>query len=65
MKNLKQLKRVNNMKPYDRGVLDFRRGNIDNPFNNGTVRYREWQRGFNSAYFKQQDKFSYPRKDAA
>jgi hypothetical protein len=40
------------MKPFNRGVLDFKRGHIVNPFNTGTQRYRDWEYGFNKAYYE-------------
>ena len=36
---------------FQRGYEDFKRGQIDNPFHNETMQYREWDRGFNKAYF--------------
>lgn len=35
---------------YDRGVNGFIR-NRTNPFNKDTHSYREWERGYNAAYF--------------
>lgn len=40
------------MKPDRKGYKDFYSGNVSNPFNEGTYRGREWQRGFNVAYFE-------------
>ena len=36
---------------YNKGYRDFRNGNLDNPFRKGTLFSKEWQRGFNAAYF--------------
>ena len=36
---------------YTRGASDFKVGNIENPFHTHTMQYREWERGFNKAYF--------------
>jgi len=37
----------------ERGYKDFRQGRISNPFPSDTMQYREWERGFNKAYFDQ------------
>lgn len=39
------------MKPFDEGVRAFQRGNLVNPYNPDTSRYRDWEFGFNTAYF--------------
>lgn len=39
------------MKPFNEGKKDFKVGQLVNPYNPDTTRYREWERGFNSAYF--------------
>ena len=39
------------MKPYDKGFEDFHLGNIENPFRSGTSPHRDWECGFNKAYF--------------
>jgi len=36
---------------YKRGADDFHRGRVANPFHKDTMQYREWERGFNKAYF--------------
>ena len=36
---------------YKRGSEDFQRGRVANPFHKDTMQYREWERGFNKAYF--------------
>ena len=53
---------------YERGLNAFRGNqyirNVDgikiiateNPYNSNTMQYREWQRGYNFAYFKQLEK---------
>ena len=41
------------MKTNEKGYKDFYSGNIDNPYNNNTYRYKESQRGFDKAYFEQ------------
>tara|TARA_R100001443_G_scaffold116219_2_gene136070 strand:- start:7044 stop:7235 length:192 start_codon:yes stop_codon:yes gene_type:complete len=41
------------MNIIDKGKKDFYKGNITNPFNEDTYRNKEWQRGFNMAYFEQ------------
>lgn len=40
------------MKPFTQGIKDFKKGNLENPFNKDTVRHREWERGFNVGYFE-------------
>lgn len=40
------------MKNVRRGMSDFYKGNLDNPFREDTTEYREWQFGFNKAYFE-------------
>ena len=37
---------------YNRGVVDFKKGRTVNPFSDDTMLYREWERGFNAAYFE-------------
>jgi hypothetical protein len=39
------------MKPFDEGQRAFKRGNLVNPYNPETSRYRDWQFGFDRAYF--------------
>ena len=38
---------------HEKGYKDFRRGVVVNPFHKDTMQYREWERGFNQAYFEQ------------
>lgn len=40
------------MKAYEEGYKDFRRGQLSNPYKEGTNKHREWEQGFNKAYFK-------------
>ena len=44
---------------YQRGVQDFKRGYMSNPFNPRTMQYREWERGFSNAYHDQLNKVTY------
>lgn len=40
------------MKAFDEGAYAFKRGkNLTNPYPQGTSRYRNWEYGFNKAYF--------------
>ena len=39
------------MKPFDEGRLAFKRGQLTNPYNPDTSRHRDWQFGFDRAYF--------------
>lgn len=43
-------------KVFKEGRKDFYKGNISNPYNPDTHRSREWERGFNSAYFQNLEK---------
>ena len=36
---------------FHKGRKDFRYGRLDNPFRKGTLWAKEWERGFNAAYF--------------
>lgn len=40
------------MKNVRRGMSDFYKGNIVNPFREDTTDHREWQFGFNRAYYE-------------
>jgi hypothetical protein len=40
------------MKNVRKGISDFYKGNITNPYPEDTTDHREWQFGFNKAYFK-------------
>lgn len=44
------------MKPFDEGRLAFKRGNLVNPYNPNTSRHRDWQFGFDRAYFENLEK---------
>ena len=53
-------KRNPNLSKYDaplkiqftRGISDFKRGKIINPYHSNTMQAREWDRGFNISYFQ-------------
>ena len=36
---------------FEKGVLSFRKGKVRSPYPLNTMQHREWERGFNSAYF--------------
>jgi len=36
---------------FEQGYGDFKRGRVGNPFHKHTMQHREWNRGFNKAYF--------------
>jgi len=38
---------------HEKGYKDFRHGRVVNPFSMDTMQYREWERGFNKAYYEQ------------
>jgi len=40
------------MKPFEEGLRAFKRGDLVNPYNQDTSRYRDWQFGFDRAYFE-------------
>ena len=56
----KSRKRNPNLSKYDaplkiqfiKGVGDFKRGRLTNPYNLNTMQAREWERGFNISYFQ-------------
>jgi hypothetical protein len=37
---------------HEKGYLAFKRGRIINPYKEGSSFYKEWERGFNKAYFE-------------
>lgn len=39
------------MTPFDEGFKAFRSGQLGNPYHKNTVRNRDWELGFNKAYF--------------
>lgn len=41
---------------YQQGYMAFIRGLLSNQYNEATVMGKEWQRGFNDAYFTNLDK---------
>ena len=46
------IKRRFGLSKYDAPLrIQFERGIVSSPFNPNTMQTREWQRGFNSAYF--------------
>jgi hypothetical protein len=40
------------MRPYEEGVKDFRVGSLGNPYKLDSKQGREWEMGFNKAYFR-------------
>lgn len=40
------------MKAYNQGYGDFVKGNVVNPYSVDSYNYKEWERGFNRAYFR-------------
>jgi len=68
---MKKYRNRNNLGKYDapliiqykRGVDDFYRGRVVNPFHKDTMQYREWERGFNKSYFEKLGKvYKYEQK---
>tara|TARA_R110001632_G_scaffold84689_1_gene186580 strand:+ start:358 stop:594 length:237 start_codon:yes stop_codon:yes gene_type:complete len=53
-------KRNPNLSKYDaplkiqftKGITDFKRGKIINPYHSNTMQSREWMRGFNTSYYQ-------------
>ena len=43
------------MKPYEEGLKAFREGDLGNPHKPSTKQGREWEMGFNKAYFKNKE----------
>jgi hypothetical protein len=39
------------MKPFDKGVDAFKKGKLGNPYRVNTSDHRDWEYGFNKAYF--------------
>lgn len=37
---------------FDKGMYAFKRGWLGNPYDPDTAQGKEWQRGFNAAYFE-------------
>lgn len=44
------------MKPFDEGQRAFKKGQLTNPYNPDTSRHRDWQWGFDRAYFDNLEK---------
>jgi hypothetical protein len=39
------------MKPFNEGIKAFKEGRLGNPYRQNTKDYRDWEFGFNKAYF--------------
>ena len=39
------------MKPFNEGIKAFKEGRLGNPYRENTKDYRDWEFGFNKAYF--------------
>ena len=37
---------------FQKGYEDFKRGRVGNPFHRDTMHHREWNRGFNKAWYE-------------
>lgn len=44
------------MKPFNAGIKAFKEGRLDNPYRQDTKDYRDWEFGFNKAYFSNLDR---------
>jgi len=70
MKPLKSRKRNPNLSKYDaplkiqftKGMSDFKRGKIINPYHSNTMQSREWLRGFNTSFYQRLERV---KKDEA
>jgi hypothetical protein len=55
------------MKPFEAGKKGFRY-NDDNPYREGTHNFKEWERGFNQAYYenipRERSQAVYAKKEA-
>tara|TARA_B100000780_G_C20886777_1_gene352898 strand:+ start:519 stop:677 length:159 start_codon:yes stop_codon:yes gene_type:complete len=40
------------MRPFEKGNLDFKKGNLVNPYSRTSKDNKEWEYGFNIAYFE-------------
>ena len=47
---------------FSKGMSDFKRGRIINPYHSNTMQAREWERGFNLSYFQRLERV---KKDEA
>tara|TARA_R100001594_G_scaffold121566_1_gene157463 strand:- start:3964 stop:4176 length:213 start_codon:yes stop_codon:yes gene_type:complete len=50
-KNVRNYGRKTQVKPYEKGRQAFKTGRLGNPFVEDTKENREWEMGFNKAYF--------------
>ena len=70
MKPLKSRKLNPNLSKYDaplkiqfsKGMSDFKRGKVVNPYNSNTMQSREWERGFNLSFLQRLERV---KKDEA
>ena len=70
MQQQKKRKRNPNLSKYDaplkiqfsKGMSDFKRGRVLNPYHSNTMQAREWNRGFNLSYFQRLERV---KKDEA
>lgn len=40
------------MNAFEQGYQDFAKGNLINPYNKDTPKHRDWEFGFNKAFFR-------------
>lgn len=53
------------MKPFEEGWQAFKRGNLGNPYPVDTQSHRDWEFGFNKAYFKNLEVINAKAKEAS
>lgn len=51
-------------KAFTRGGQNFKKGGLDNPYEKDSQEYREWERGFNVAYFQNLERLNGDKKKA-
>lgn len=49
---------------FEQGQNDFKRGRVTSRYKYGSDRHKEWERGFNKAYFDNKENYGY-RTDRA
>lgn len=52
------------MKPFEQGWQAFKKGNLGNPYETNTQQHRDWEFGFNKAYFSNLERLNAKDKEA-
>lgn len=53
------------MKPFEQGWQAFKKGNLGNPYEANTQQHRDWEFGFNKAYFSNLERLNAKDKEAS